>query len=265
VPKAVVNGVELNYEEAGEGPPLLLISGLGANRNAWATVVPVLSQQYRVITFDNRGTGQSEVPPGPYSMSDLAADTAALIDHLGIGPVPVVGWSMGGVILQALMVEHPGKVSRAVLLSTFPSYTYVQHAWLDGLLALREQKVSPQVLATASLPWGFTGFALSNHDAVKAMLELGAQDPEPTSTEGFAAQAHGIRRFNITEQLRTIKNVPTLVLVGAEDILTPPAQAIEMAQNIEGAELVILPRGSHGMVVEFGGAVVPVIQEFLAR
>ena len=86
MPHVTVNGISLYYEEAGAGPPLLLISGLGANHSRYAPVVPVLSPRYRVITFDNRGTGKSAVPPGPYRIEDLAADTAALIDHLGTGP-----------------------------------------------------------------------------------------------------------------------------------------------------------------------------------
>jgi pimeloyl-ACP methyl ester carboxylesterase len=263
VPKVEVNGVNLYYEEEGSGPPLLLIAGLGANRNSWITAVPELSKQYKTIIFDNRGSGRSEVTPGPYTMKQLGDDTAALIDHLGYGPVAAVGWSMGGVVLQSLLIDHPDKVSKAVLLSTLPSYTDVQHHWLDGLLTLRKAGASPQVLGAAGLPWGFTPYSLVDHPRIKALLDLGAQDPEPTSYEGYAAQAQGIREFDRRAELPQI-NVPTLVLVGAEDILTPPSQAVEMSSAIPGAKLVVLPRGSHGMLIEFPAPTLTAITDFLA-
>jgi 3-oxoadipate enol-lactonase len=262
MPHVIANGVSLYYEEAGSGPPLLLIAGLGANRNSWATVVPVLSARYRVFTFDNRGAGRSEVPPGPYAMEDMAHDTAALIDHLGTGPMAAIGWSMGGVILQSLLIDHPDKVSVAVLLSTLPSYTELQHPWLDGLLALRQAGVDPITLATASLPWAFTPHTLTDHPRTRHLLELGAKDPEPTGYAGFTAQASGIRVFDRRSELGSIRT-PTLVLVGAEDVLTPPAQAIDIASRLPDASLVVLPRGSHAMIIEFPAPTLAAIESFL--
>lgn len=256
-------GVTLHYEITGSGPELLLISGLGANCNAWAPVLPQLSERHTCVTFDNRGAGLSDVPPGPYTIEQMSDDTAALIRHLGIGPVPAVGWSMGGVILQSLLIDHPGSVSRAVLLSTLPSYTDVQHAWLDGLLALRAAGVDPVILGAAGIPWGFTPHTLANHSTAFAALMLARQDPEPTSNAGFAAQAQAIRVFDRRAELHAV-DTPTLVLVGAEDVLTPPSQAIEIAERIPGARLTVLPRGSHGMIVEFPGPTLAAIEVFLA-
>lgn len=262
MPTVEVNGTNLYYEEQGDGPPLLLISGLGQNRFAWLTALPELSKRYRCITFDNRGTGRSDVPAGPYSMNDLSDDAAALIDHLGIGPVPAVGWSMGGVVLQAMLIDHGDKLSKAVLLNTLPSYTAVQDAWLDGVLELRRAKVSPVVLGAAGMPWAFTPYTLADHPRLHAMLELALQDPEPTSYEGFAAQAQGIREFDRRAELPNVAT-DTLVLVGAEDVLTPPSQSVEMASAIPGAKLVVLPRGGHGMILEFPVPVLQSITDFL--
>jgi 3-oxoadipate enol-lactonase len=256
-------GVKLHYEITGSGPELLLIAGLGANRNSWAPVLPRLSERHTCITFDNRGAGLSDVPPGPYTIEQMSDDTAALIGHLGLGPVAAVGWSMGGVILQSLLIDHPGAVSRAVLLSTLPCYTNVQHAWLDGLLALRAAGVDPVVLGAAGIPWGFTAYTLADHDAAFAALQLGSEDPERTSNAGFAAQAQAIRVFDRRAELHKV-SAPALVLVGAEDVLTQPSQAIEIAGLIPGARLAVLPRGSHGMIVEFPGPALAAIEEFLA-
>lgn len=262
--KVKANGISINYEVAGEGPPLLLISGLGGNRKGYATIVPLLQDRYRVVTFDNRGTGLSDVPPGPYSIEDMAADAAALLEHLALGPVAAVGLSMGGVILQSLLIDHRDRFSGAVLLSTLPSYTELQHPWLDALLALRRTGADPVALGTVGLPWVFTPYTLSDHRRTRELVELATKDPEPTSYEGFAAQAHAIRVFDRRAELAGI-TTPTLVLVGAEDILTPPSQSIDIASRIPDAELAILPRGGHGMLMEFPGPTLGAIEAFFAR
>jgi len=87
---AHLNGIRIHYEVEGSGPPLLLISGLGQNSSAWVAMLPMLRERFSCITFDNRGTGRSEVPPGPYTIDQMADDAAALIEHLKTGPVRAV-------------------------------------------------------------------------------------------------------------------------------------------------------------------------------
>ena len=263
MPTVTVNGVGIHHEIHGEGPPLLLISGLGANSAAWAGVRPRLPATHRVITLDNRGTGRSAVPPGPYPVDTMADDVAALLEHLGPGPVAAVGWSMGGSILQSLLVRRPELLSRAVLLNAFPSYTPVQHAWLDCGLALRRAGVDPVAIALHGLPWGFTGAALADHDLAAAQAGLVAQDPYPTSRAGFEALAAGLRVYDSRAGLGSART-PTLVLTGAEDVLTPVAQSVEMAALLPDATLQVLPRGGHGMIVEYPEPTLAAITAFLA-
>jgi pimeloyl-ACP methyl ester carboxylesterase len=260
--RANLDGVTLHYDIEGEGPPLLLIAGLGANSSAWATVKPLLVARFTCITFDNRGTGRSDAPPGPYTIEQMADDTAALIEHLGLGPVDAVGWSLGGSVLQALLIRRGELVRRAVLLSAFPSYTELQHGWLDCLLSLRRSDVAPQAVAMFGMAWGFTAKMLSDHAVVAAAGRMAAEAPYPTSVEAFEAQAHGLRRFDSRPLLPTVA-APTLVLVGAEDVLTPVSQSVEMTALIPGARLKVLPRGSHGMVVEYTPETVAAIAAFL--
>jgi 3-oxoadipate enol-lactonase len=262
MPKAKVNGITLHYELEGEGPPLLLIMGLGGNRLGMAPAVPAFSDAYRCITFDNRGTGESDVPPGPYTIDEMADDVAGLLDHLDLGPVHAVGWSMGGCILQSLLIHHADRLDTAVLLSTLPAYTAVQHPWVDGLLALRAAGADPLVLNTAVLPWAFTPRTLLDHDRTRELLELMGSDPMPTSDAGYAAQAHAIRTYDSRPDLPTV-TTPTLVLVGAEDVLTPPSQSIEIHDGIPDSRLVVLPRGSHAMLLEYMDVVVGEIRDFL--
>lgn len=259
MPKATLGDVTLHYDVEGQGPPLLLIAGLGADSAAWATVKPLLTGRYTCITFDNRGVGRSDVPPGPYTIPQMGADAAALIRHLGLGPVAAVGWSLGGSVLQALLIAEPDLVSRAVLLSAFPSYTELQHGWLDCLLALRQSDVPAVAQAMFGMAWGFTPRMLSDHAAVAAAARAA---PPPARFEGFAAQAHGLRRYDSRPDLPRVRT-PTLVLVGAEDTLTPIAQSVEMAALIPGARLQVLPRGGHGMAIEYTADTVGAIRTFL--
>src|SRR5690349_18217962 len=118
MPKTTSNGIELYYEIYGEGKPLVLISGLGYSLWQWHRVVPLLAEHFQVITFDNRGVGQSEKPAGPYSAQILAADTVGLLDALQIERAIILGHSMGGFIAQALALDFPGRVEKLILCST---------------------------------------------------------------------------------------------------------------------------------------------------
>lgn len=263
MPTANIDGVNLHYDIEGQGPPLLLIAGLGANSSSWAVTKPLLTAKFTCITFDNRGVGRSDVPAGPYTIDQMADDAAGLIRHLGHEAVMAVGWSLGGSVLQALLIRNGDLVSRAVLLSAFPSYTELQQGWLDCLLCLRQSGVPAEAQAMFGMAWGFTGKMLVDHAALAAAARLGAAAPYPTSFEGFAAQAHGLRRYDSRPLLPTVKT-PTLVLVGAEDVLTPVSQSIEMAQLIPDARLQVLPRGGHGMAVEYAAETAAAITAFLA-
>ena len=262
MPSATVDGVNLHYDLEGQGPPLLLIAGLGANSNVWAGVKPLLTPRFTCITFDNRGTGRSGVPPGPYTIDQMADDTAGLIRQLGFGPMMVVGWSLGGSVLQSLLIRNGSLISRAVLLSAFPSYTELQHGWLDCLIALRRSDTPPVAQAMFGLAWGYTAKMLFDHELAAAGAKASAAQPNPTSVAGFEAQAHGVRRYDSRPLLPTVKT-PTLVLVGAEDVLTPPCQSAELAHLIPNARLQVMPRGSHGMVIEYTPETVAAIVAFL--
>jgi 3-oxoadipate enol-lactonase len=263
MPHIDVNGLNMFYEEVGDGDePLLFISGLGANRSRWEPITPYFDK-YKCFIFDNRGVGRTDVPPGPYTMEQLGHDTAGLIEKLGIGPVKAMGWSMGGVVMQSLLIDHPETVSRAAMVSTLPCYTNIQHAWLDAGLTLRAAGVDPVVLGASGQPWGFTPYMVTDHDALFRMLKMARDDPEPTSNEGYAAQAQGIRTFDRRSELSGVQT-PTLVLVGAEDVLTPPAQSIEIAERMPNAKLQILPRGGHAMMVEFPQRTTRAVKNFLA-
>ena len=264
MPKIEANGITLNYELAGDGPPLLLISGLGQNRRAWLPTLQQLSKSFHCIAVDNRGTGASSVPEGPYAIEDMADDIAGLIDALGYGPINVAGWSLGGSVLQALLIQHPDRVRQAELVSTMPSYTEVQHMWLDGWLAMRRSGADPLAQAVSAMAWGLTERTLCDHEHTMELARAVVADPEPTSLEGFEAQAAGLRVYDSRPGLLRV-STPTLVLCGREDVLTPPTQSEEIASLIPGATLSLLKRGGHRMVTEYPDEVAAEISSFLAE
>lgn len=264
MPTAKVNDTEIHYEITGVGPPLLLISGLGLSSAAWITSVPELCESFTVITMDNRGTGRSATPAGPWRIDDLADDAAGLLGHLDLGPVSVVGWSLGGSVLQSMLVRHGCLLERAVLLSAFPSYTPLQHAWLDAGLLLRRQGLDPISVGLSMMSWSFTARLLSDHGQALIHATRAAQAPHPTSLPAFEAQAAGLRIYDSRPRLPDV-TTPVQVLVGAEDILTPVAQSVEMAALIPGAQLAVLPRGGHAMVIEYPADTLAAIRHFIQK
>ncbi|MBP0437353.1 alpha/beta fold hydrolase [Tianweitania sediminis] len=262
--RAKVNGIELQFEIGGEGPPLLLISGLGQNMLAWAGVIGEFRKHHRTVVFDNRGTGRSSVPPGPYTMDAMADDVAGLIAHLGLVAPAVVGWSLGGSVLQSLLIRYEHSVGCAVLLNTLPAYTTVQKRWLDAQLALRRSGAPAEALMTMTLPWALSPLILSDHDRTAALVDAMVRNPWPTSYAGYEAQGEGIRVYDSRAGLPKV-SVPTLVLVGAEDILTPVAQSAEIASLIPASDLVVLGRGGHSMVLDYPHEVLRTILPWIAR
>ncbi|MCI0477635.1 MAG: alpha/beta hydrolase, partial [Anaerolineales bacterium] len=115
MPKIRANGIDIYYEITGAGEPLVLIAGLGYGSWMWHKMIPGLAQHFRVIAFDNRGTGQSDKPAGPYTAQLLADDTAGLLNALGIARAAVLGHSMGGFIAQAFALSYPAMVGKLIL------------------------------------------------------------------------------------------------------------------------------------------------------
>lgn len=267
MPTASVNGINLYYEEHGSGPPLLLIMGFTAHSLLWFQQVPALSQQYRVITFDNRGVGRSDVPPGPYSIRRMADDAAGLLDHLGVQQAHVVGWSMGGMIAQELALSHPQKVGRLVLLASLARAEPYADGWITFTVQSYNADLDLAGRILTGMPWIYTPAFMTQPAMVQMALEAAQADPFPTTQAGVAAQAEACRGYIYGDAIERIRGIaaPTLVLVGAEDILTPPAYSQAMAERIPGARLQILERGGHGVPVEYPQAVNDALLAFLAE
>ena len=271
MPTAQLSGIDIYYEEHGSGDPLLLIMGFGGHSLAWIMQVPALAKQFRVITLDNRGVGRSSVPPGPYTTRQMADDAAALLDHLDIERAHVVGWSMGGMIAQELALGYPQKVDRLVLLASVARTRPYAENWLryatQSAELVKSGALDPTGALLGGMPWMFTPAFLSQPDLVQAAIAQSLADPFPPTPEGIAAQAEACRAHAFGDALDRLTEIaaPTLVLVGAEDILTPAVYSREMADRIPGARLQILEKGGHGMPLEHPQQVNDALLAFLAE
>ena len=271
MPTAHVNGIDLYYEEAGSGESLLLIAGFSANSMLWAMQVPALAQRYRVVTVDNRGVGRSGAPPGPYTTRQMADDAAGLLDHLGIERAHLVGWSMGGMIAQEFALNHAAKLGRLVLLASLAQASAYTGPWLtymaQGYELVAEGRLDEIGFTINTMPWMFTPAMMTQPAIVELALQRSVANPFPPTPQGIAGQSEACRAHLSGDAFERLNGIaaPTLVLVGAEDILTPPPYSRAMAERIPGARLQILGHGGHGMQIEYAAAVNEALLAFLSE
>jgi pimeloyl-ACP methyl ester carboxylesterase len=233
------NGVRIAWEAGGSGPPLLLIHGLGYARWGWEPLVPILTERFRVVTFDNRGIGASDVPPGPYDAAGMAADAVAVLDAAGIGRSHVMGTSLGGMIAQELVARHPGRVDRLVLLSTTPggSAAYPIPAHTLDLIARASTLPPEEALRT------FVENALGEDPDPPLVARIlahrlaSSQDPA-----GWAAQAAAGTGYGGSGAASAIV-APTLVLHGSEDRVIDHRNVDLLIESIPGAVGGVRPGG----------------------
>ncbi|MBY0274216.1 alpha/beta hydrolase [Candidatus Binatia bacterium] len=258
---AKVGSVELYYEEHGSGDPLLLIMGLAADSQAWMFQIPDFAKEYRVIAFDNRGVGRSSKPAGPYSIHEMADETAGLLDALKIDRAHVVGVSMGGMIAQELVLRHPERVRALVLACTYPepdadiertrTFTVQQFGGsidASGAMHVDLKAINPMMFMQQLLPNVFNQTFIEK-ELPKLMQIFAGALQYGFSMEAILGQVGAVMSHKATDRLHQIKS-PTLVITGDADRLVPPAGSEILAREIPNAKLVKIPGGSHGFNFE---------------
>jgi pimeloyl-ACP methyl ester carboxylesterase len=235
-----MTAVDLTFQESGSGDPVVLVMGLGAAGEAWQPHTDAWSRTYRCISVDNRGTGSSPAPDGPYTTRAMADDIALLIGRLDLGPVRVVGLSMGGAIAQELALAHPELVQRLVLVATWARCDSYTRQLLELLASVREQAEPATFTALLqTIIWTPEWF-----DLHLAELRAEQEHAEPMSRSAFVAQVAACTTHNTIARLRDIA-VPTLVTAGSADVFIRPGMTAEVAAGIPGAQLEVFDRGGH--------------------
>jgi pimeloyl-ACP methyl ester carboxylesterase len=253
MPIAHVNGTDIFYRASGQGEPLVLIMGLGANHSSWGPQIPAFKKHYRIVTFDSRGIGKSARATEPYTLRTLADDVIALMDHLGMDNAHVLGVSLGGMVAQEIAISYPQRVRKLVLVSTTPGGGGPEDVHPELLKAMGLKEGSSPVGAGSVDPKKFIGplvslafnrrlYRLFLVPVAKIYMRLGG-------FEGIAAQMKAVEGHNTRDRLGLIK-ASTLVITGDADRLVPPSLSDVLASQIPNARLVKVEGGSHAFHFE---------------
>ncbi len=241
MPYANSSGTNIYWEREGAGEPVLLIMGLGYSHEMWHRTRPVLAQQFEVVLFDNRGVGKSDAPSGPYTIAQMAADAAAVLDAAAIQSAHVFGVSMGGMIAQEFALTFPQRVRKLILGCTA----------CGGKHGVRAEKEVNDVL--------FGRGSMSKEEAIMAAVpyiydvstprerieeDLAIRRRTFPTGEAYTAQLTGIFNWQSYDRLPQIQ-APTLVIHGETDRLVPVGNGKVVAERIPGAKLVLLENASH--------------------
>ena len=224
----------LHYQLDGpeDAPVLALSNSLGTNLHMWDTQIAAWTQHFRVLRYDTRGHGESLVTPGPYSIEQLGKDVLALLDALNIDRAHFCGLSMGGLIGQWLGINAGNRLRRLVVCNTAAKIG-TPDTWNPRIeLVLKERQEAMLGLRDASIARWFTAdYAEANPAQAKRITDMLAA----TNPEGYAANCGAVRDADFREQLGSIK-VPTLVISGSDDAVTPPAGGLFIQEHVKGAE-----------------------------
>jgi len=263
MPVARGNGINIYYEVHGDGDPLVLIQCLGGNSVDWQFQTPVFAERYRVVIFDNRGSGRSEAPPPRYSVVEMADDALALMDVLGIERAHILGLSLGGFIAQELALRSPQRVDRLVLAATAARLPALSRHALRVWLRMAEERVSEETRFLEMFSWLFSSRLLEDESQVATMLGFFVQNPYPQLPEGYSGQIAACLAHDTRHRIKAIA-APTLVMAAGEDILVPVAAAEELASGIPRARLAVIPGGGHAFGGELPDQFNRAVLEFLA-
>jgi pimeloyl-ACP methyl ester carboxylesterase len=259
--KATVGDIEIAYRIQGQGEPLLLIMGLAGTMDIWdPTMMGQLTQHYRVIIFDNRGIGGTTLGTQPFTIPQMADDTAGLLQALGIDHAYVLGWSMGSHVGQELVLKYPQRVDRLILYASL----------CGGREAIRAPETMQQFTDTSGGPLQ-RGQRLLNlilppawvRDHLPYLLEVFVHPLDRASQATVDKQVQAEREWAGTCDRLSQVSRPTLVVTGSDDQATPPANSLILAERIPNAWLAYFAGGGHGMMYQYPEQFASTIQSFL--
>jgi pimeloyl-ACP methyl ester carboxylesterase len=260
MPHAISNGARIHYTVEGDGPPVLLIPGLGMSAATWAAVGGKLARSRRAIYADPRGSGESDTPDEPYTGPLVAADMAAVLDDAGVEQADVVGMSMGGMIAQHLAIEQPERVRTLTLVSTYAT----TDEWTARVLDERRWLIDQGGLAAQ---FRLSIFFVFSPQAFREMPDfihgLEARLAEhPPDERAYRRQLEFCRTHDTAARLGGLQ-MPTMVVVGSHDVLTSPVLARELAELLPGTRYEEIAAASHGMIWEQSERISDLLSGFL--
>lgn len=251
MPKVRVNDAEFAYNLRGNGDPLVLIGGFTMTKETWGPVVSALVSRFQVLTFDNRGVGETTYPAGPFTIADMAADVVGLLDALHIPKAHFFGVSMGGLITLTILLDYPDRVLKAALGCTSHGGRHAVQPSPDimnVMASFADPSIPPEERLRKAIPILYSDrFVREYPEKIEEFARVGARYlPTP---EGAAAQFRALSVFNVKRRLPEIRR-PVLVITGDQDRMMPPENARLLAEGIPNAELCIIPETGHSFFHE---------------
>lgn len=250
------DGTRLAWTEAGAGEAVLLVMGYAFTKEMWFRVVPALAAGHRVISFDNRGVGESVMAPGPFTVETMAADAVAVLDAAGVEKAHVYGASMGGLIAQEMALSHPERVASLILACTGAKPAVVE----PPRRRLRLFSVTPGPLLPRLLGRQLYG---ANPDPEKVREDRRVLNRMRVTKAGLHGQSHAVARHVSADRVGGLA-VPTLVLHGTADRTVPYEAGRLLAAAIPGAHLVTLEGAGHGYMTDATDEANQAVVDFLA-
>ena len=259
MPKLRVGDVQLWYELQGSGQPVVFIHGLGSSGRDWEAQVAAFAPHYQTLVFDLRGHGQSDKPPGPYSMAQFAADTAALVTSLGLAPAHIVGLSLGGGIAFQLAADRPDVVRSLVIVNSGPA---LQVRTLQEKLVIWQRLAIVRLLGMRAMGQTLSQrlFPKPEHaDLRTTFVQRWAENDQAAYLAAFRAMVG----WSVLDKLPTIQQ-PTLIVAADQDY-TPVAVKEAYAKRLPNARLAVIPDARHATPVEVPDRFNQVVLDFLAQ
>jgi 3-oxoadipate enol-lactonase len=255
---------DLNWYRQGSGEPVLMIMGLATSARGWRRLLPHVAGSYEAIAFDNRGTGQSPRVTGPSSMEALVDDALSVLDAAGHESAHVLGASMGGMIAQHLALNHRERVRSLGLICTTPVGSSGTPPWRLLAGAIAGPLLSPEQRAALSEPMLYsTRTRRTRRDLLAEDLESRMTDPTPAKTSW--AQMVAIRGHDTRKRLSELAGLDVTVIHGEEDVLVPTDRGRELAAQIPGARLVLVPHAGHQLSTDNEADTSTAVLDHLAR
>jgi pimeloyl-ACP methyl ester carboxylesterase len=256
MPNAQLRDIVTYYEEAGSGEPLVLVMGLGGDLQAWRFQVLELSKHFRVITYDNRGSGRTSAPDRPYTIAGMAEDLNGLLDVLKIEKAHILGYSMGGYIAQEFALAHPNRVNKLILLATAPDIDGYGRAVVESWIDVRRSNMSREQVIRNTAPWLYSADLLDDSDRFEQAIRNSLTNRWPQEDHAFIRQAQAVLAWDPGDRASGVK-AETLIVAGEEDILVPARNAERLVKLIPASTLKILPGGHVGCIehpIEYNAA-----------
>lgn len=261
----VNTGIKINYRQQGTGDPLIFIMGTSGSIELWAGFEDRFTDEYNVITFDNRGMGGSERGDGEISVRSMAEDVSALLQALDIPKAHIFGWSLGSAVAQELAINHPDQVLSLVLYATWARCDGFQTAILSALRY-------PYAMGNAEVAGAAGGLAfspetLNRPDLEEFMAPVLAGSPHTELAMQTTVEQWDADLVHDTEDRLSSITAPTLVVVGEQDLLTPPWQSKKVAEAIPGAKYHLMTGSEtgHGLHLEQPAELAKLMSDFLSK